>query len=205
MVFIRFFIFFSVSSISCFAQTGTIKDPYRHFTEAVAQIDASDTFNYTFHRILYDFNNDGKIDVALSSNDTWGNAGGEWTIYFMQSNKKYVVGNMESKAKGKTKITQNVFFDPESACIIKDKADTNIFIAYHRMSCCEGSIAYYKVYENKLQLYKLEYIKDSKTKKVASILYSLLKKGEKPKEQIGSLNCIRKNGSRNCWSKDAGN
>ena len=194
---------FLTLQVSCFAQQGTIQNPYRHFVQMIAQIDAKDTFNYTFHRIVYDFNNDGMPDVALSTNDTWGNAGGEWTIYFMQVNKKYVKGNVELKQqKGKKKIAGNLFFDPATTSIKKEQTGKSCFIIYHRMSCCDGNIAYYNIYKNKLQLYKSEYIHSSKINKgFTKKINSVLKKGVRLKEEIGDLNCMSKEKKERCWHK----
>jgi len=98
---------------------------------------------------------------------------------FYAINKKYLKGNVELKQpKGKKKIAEIFFFDPETACIKKEQTGKSLFIIYHRMSCCDGNIAYYNIYKNKLQLYKSEYIHSLKgSKGVAERINSILKKG----------------------------
>ena len=79
-------------------------------------------------RILADFNNDGRKDVALSASRFWGNAGGNWAIYFRKASGGYTPPRWTFFHSGAVRIKP----------VGKGKAH---LIAYLHLSCRSGTLA----------------------------------------------------------------
>lgn len=186
-------VFFCLLFNNGFSQKLTFKNPFKNFIKDVSQIDNADTFNYVIHRIIYDFNNDGKPDIAFSLNDTWGNAGGDWYIYLKQSHNKYQLANIYFK-NGKMKTSNKILFNPQTASIKKLQSGGTIFTIYNKLNCCSGNIEYYFIIKNKVCLYRWTAITSlAKTEDVSKRVTKILKSGEPLKEEISGLNCLGKN------------
>ena len=72
------FIVYILFSTVVFGQHNRITNPINSFT---SKIDFNPLVNQKIYKLTYDFNNDGLQDIALSSSDNFGNAGGKWNFY----------------------------------------------------------------------------------------------------------------------------
>lgn len=94
--------------------------------------------------IQEDFNLDGKKDILISGyyKGAWGNAGGEWTIYFKNDT-------------GFTKCDQTIFMNHEAA---KFDSINGYILSYSRINAIEGIYI-----ESKLSIDCIDKIKNQKT------------------------------------------
>lgn len=102
-------------------------------------------------RSIIDLNNDGLNDLLISGNQSgeWGNAGGNWKIYFQKPN-----GSFE-------KCTAELFMHPLASYFDVTK---NKLLVYQRFGANEGLIVNYE-FEN----YQLKIIDSLKIKNKSSI------------------------------------
>ena len=85
---IYFSLTFFLLVLSCYSQKATIKNPLVTFLKEVEDYNDSSR-EISIEKMEYDFNRDGLKDLALSCPSLWGNAGGEWFVYFKSKNGKY--------------------------------------------------------------------------------------------------------------------
>lgn len=83
-------------------------------------------------KIEYDFNNDHLTDLALSESSSWGNAGGEWSIYLREAN-----GNFRSIG--------TLFFHPDAISLDLQQQSRSILRAYIRSNAGEGNLVTYSL------------------------------------------------------------
>lgn len=83
-------------------------------------------------RIETDFNNDGRNDIACSSTNLWGNAGGPWFIYLQKTNGKYF-------------LLGDLFFHPKAFHIQADSKGKCTLTVYIRGGAQEGILFKYGI------------------------------------------------------------
>lgn len=103
-----------------------------------------DTDNENLFRSIIDLNNDGLNDLLISGYQSgeWGNAGGNWSIYFQKSD-----GFFE-------KCDKEIFLHPLAPYF--DAIESKLII-YQRLGSSEGVLAFYK-----FDKYELKFIKSKK-------------------------------------------
>ncbi len=102
-------------------------------------------------RSIIDLNSDGLNDLLISGSQSgdWGNAGGNWKIYFQKAN-----GSFE-------KSSEELFMHPLATYF--DSMNNRLLI-YQRLGCCEGIVANY-MFEN----YQLKFLDSKKLKNKSSM------------------------------------
>lgn len=112
-------------------------------------------------RSIDDFNNDGLNDLMISGYQSgeWGNAGGNWVIYFQKPN-----GSFE---KCKTKL----FFHHLGTYL---NPGGNDLLIYKRLGCCEGLLAYHRFQNQEIILIKSQKIKNKDSTKQSKEIDSIV-------------------------------
>lgn len=83
-------------------------------------------------KIEFDLDQDGLTDVLLSGHykGGWGNAGGEWTVYYQTSKSVF------------KKCQETFFMYPD---VSRYDLNNHVLMSYHRLGCCLGSIGFFKI------------------------------------------------------------
>ncbi|WKK79209.2 hypothetical protein [Marivirga arenosa] len=94
--------------------------------------------NEILYRCIYDFNNDGLNDVALSGQKSgvFGKGGGEWYIYFQGDSFK-------SNESQKTMLL---------GCDFSGIIDQNKILFFNSYGCCAGELIEYTFYGNSFEM-----------------------------------------------------
>lgn len=175
-------------SICTSAQKKFIADPVWEFTRNIKL--ETDAVIPVIHRIIADFDGDGLEDIALSNAESWGNAGGEWNIYF-------------KKREGGYRFYATNTFHPLAYGIKKSKGQ-NVFISYSRDNCCSGRMSYEKITPHGFKLLKIDSIGEKEKlsgEEVATKIDNKLKDCKTGIWQTVNLGCLRQH-KNNCWSKN---
>lgn len=169
--------------VKTFSQGIKVSNPYYHFCKNFPLVVIKDTFNYNFKRILYDFNKDGLMDIALSDLATEGKAGNEWYIYYRKKSNFYYLPI-------KRFFADWAFYTKKTNYVV-------LFISYIHLDANSGSMNYDKLINNKFFSLKSILIKDitAINKKISNEFNSFNIKADKwsPKCKTSRLN--------NCYPK----
>jgi len=181
---LKYFICFLILNLCPFkkvqCQRATVLDPV---AELLSNNNYDSTLHYSIHKIEYDFNNDGLMDVAISDPDGWGNAGGIWYFYFKNKNEGYYYYD-------KIDVMHYSMYS-----VIKNNYKKNILIFYHSMGCCEGNVNYYSFENGNFKVIKLTHLEGESIYEKAE---KVIAKGNKGRLSSASLQCLKQESSY-CW------
>lgn len=173
-------------SISYFSYGQTkifIRNPLTHFIGD----DKDTSWRRTIHKLVFDFNSDGRSDIALSSSESWGNAGGTWGFYFKAKNNMYYY------------YDEIEVLHPKAYSIQINYKKPNVLILYHRMSCCEGFLNYYEITPKGFKFKKSKEYGEGKELSNDDKLGRELSKGREGIWKRADLKCLILN-KNHCWN-----
>jgi hypothetical protein len=117
------------------------KDPASDYLKLYAKADSNemkDTPSRVISKIVYDFDNDGIHDVAITNSHNWGAHIGPWDIYIGQKNGNYkYIGSMD--------------FVNDAVRVIPIKKGLSKIISYSHWSVNQGELIEYQLSSNRIK------------------------------------------------------